>query len=579
MKLAVLFLFFLATQLSAIAQKATAYKTEEKSEGKVAQQIEQFSADAESLNRVYIFKDSPEYYDRFNSFYAATLQQLKSLSFNTLTVSDQADYLLFKRNLLKANDDLETAQKVYEQLAPALPFAQQVIELQQTRRRGAALNPEATATLVNNIKKSIITAQADARKKEFESLAMAQKTAGIVDELRRGLQNTFDFYNTYDPLFSWWVKKPHEEADTALAQYVGYLKTAPAAKAVAYKDDGSGIRGNPVGAAELKRLLEFEMIPYTAEELVTIANREFAWCDAEMKKASAALGFGADWKAALEKIKQNYVAPGKQPELANKLAEEAILFLEKNNLVTIPPLAKEAWRMTMLSEAQQRFAPFFLGGESILVAYPTDKMDHDTKLMSLKSNNYAFSHAVVFHELIPGHNLQFFMSRRYKQYRRQHFSTPFSVEGWALYWEMLLWDKNFHDTPEKKIGALFWRMHRCARILFSLNYHLGKWTPQQCIDFLVDRVGHERFSATSEVRRSFEGNYGPLYQLAYMMGGLQLRALHKEVVGGGKLTDKEFHDAFLKENTLPIEMFRAIITNTKLTEGHKTSWRFANELK
>ena len=32
---------------------------------------------------------------------------------------------------------------------------------------------------------------------------------------------------------------------------------------------------------------------------------------------------------------------------------------------------------------------------------------------------------------------------------------------------------------------LFWRSHRCARIIFSLNFHLGKWTPQQCVDFLV----------------------------------------------------------------------------------------------
>ena len=46
----------------------------------------------------------------------------------------------------------------------------------------------------------------------------------------------------------------------------------------------------------------------------------------------------------------------------------------------------------------------------------------------------------------------------------------------------------------------------------------GKWTPEQCIDFLVDRVGHERASATGEVRRSFNGSYSPLYQAGYMLG-------------------------------------------------------------
>ena len=58
-------------------------------------------------------------------------------------------------------------------------------------------------------------------------------------------------------------------------------------------------------------------------------------------------------------------------------------------------------------------------------------------------------------------------------------------------------------------------------------------TPQECIDLLVNRIGHERDNATAEVRRSFTG-YGPLYQAAYLLGGLQLRALHRELVESGK---------------------------------------------
>jgi uncharacterized protein (DUF885 family) len=117
-------------------------------------------------------------------------------------------------------------------------------------------------------------------------------------------------------------------------------------------------------------------------------------------------------------------------------------------------------------------------------------------------------------------------------------------------------------------------MHRCARIIFSLNYHLGRWTPRQCIDFLVDRVGHERANAEGEVRRSFTGNYGPLYQLAYMMGALQFYALKNEVVGTGKMNYKQFHDAVLKENSMPVEMVRAILTGQKLSSDFKSQWRF-----
>ena len=41
--------------------------------------------------------------------------------------------------------------------------------------------------------------------------------------------------------------------------------------------------------------------------------------------------------------------------------------------------------------------------------------------------------------------------------------------------------------------------------------------------------------AEGEVRRSFNGSYPPLYQMAYMTGGLQLRALHHELVDSGKI--------------------------------------------
>jgi len=109
-------------------------------------------------------------------------------------------------------------------------------------------------------------------------------------------------------------------------------------------------------------------------------------------------------------------------------------------------------------------------------------------------------------------------------------------------------------TPEEKVGFLFWRMHRCARIVFSLKFHLGEWSPRQCVDYLVDRVGHEPDNAAAEVRRSFAGAYGPLYQAGYMLGALELRQLQREVVGSGKMTDRQFHDAVLQQNAMPIAM-------------------------
>ena len=65
------------------------------------------------------------------------------------------------------------------------------------------------------------------------------------------------------------------------------------------------------------------MIPYTPEEIIAIGEKEMAWCENEMKKASRELGYGDDWHKALEHVKNLYVDPGKQPEMIRDLAQKA----------------------------------------------------------------------------------------------------------------------------------------------------------------------------------------------------------------------------------------------------------------
>jgi len=139
---------------------------------------------------------------------------------------------------------------------------------------------------------------------------------------------------------------------------------------------------------------------------------------------------------------------------------------------------------------------------------------------------------------------------------------------------MLFWERNFARTPEERIGMLFWRMHRGARVIFSLEFHLRQRTAMECVEMLVEEVGHERDNALAEVRRSFEGDYDPLYQCAYLVGAWQMHALYRELVGSGRMTDREFHDAVLKENCIPIPTLRAILTGQPLGEEFPPVWRF-----
>ncbi|HTH50887.1 MAG TPA: DUF885 family protein [Pyrinomonadaceae bacterium] len=534
--------------------------------------IENFNEDYGLLDRFYTAPMSPNRSSRLKALYAEYLAVLAATDFDKLSHDEQIDYILLKNYLEHEIHDQDRRDKQVTEMATIVPFMRTISDLEDERRTLADIDPAKAAATLTALKKTIEDTQKsfEAPGAEKPKRTVANRAARTVGELRNVLKRWYTFHIGYDPMFTWWNEAPYKQADEALAAYQKFVTE----KLVGIKpDDKTTIIGDPIGREALLQELQYEMIPYTPEELLAIANKEWDWCQTELKKASREMGYGDDYMKAIEAVKQKYVEPGKQPDLIKSLAYEAIDFVEKRDLVTIPKLARDGWRMEMMTPERQLIAPFFLGGETILVSYPTEGMTHEQKMMSMRGNNPYFSHATVFHELIPGHHLQLYMGARSKPYR-QLFSTPFSVEGWALYWEFLMWDKGFQNTPENRIGALFWRSHRAARIIFSLNFHLGNWTPEQCVDLLVNKVGHERENALGEVRRSFSGDYGPLYQIAYMMGGLQFYRLHHDLVDTKKMTDKQFHDRILHEGQIPVELMRAILTDQKLNKDFKTSWRY-----
>lgn len=541
--------------------------------------MQQFESDKAAIYRFYSPSEnapryrpaegmgSPDRQSRLKELNEKYLKKLKTVQFKSLPQECKVDYLLFTRALKENLHLIDRQVNAMVGLQNWFPFADSLFSLERLRRRGQPLNAPHVAANFNKVAKEVpmLITKLGAVELTPEQTRIAQDELQL---LRKTANSVFQFYNGYDPAFTWWVPKTYQQADSALERYSQVFKSKQ-------EPNKMGIyTRSPIGREELLRLLKLEMVNYSPEELLAIAHKEMAWCQEEMLKASKEMGFGGNWKTALEKVKESAVPPGKQPEAINKLYKESIDFLKKNDLISIPPLAEETWGMIMMSPERQKSNAFFTGGWEISVTYPTNTMDYDLAQMRMLGNNPYFSRATVHHELIAGHNLEFFMNARNRTYR--NFDTPFWMEGWALYWEMLLWDKGFARTPEEKIGMLFWRKYRCARIIFQLNFHLGKWSPEQCADFLVEEVGHERANVESELNwpLSRDSQAFPLYQVSYYIGGLQFYALKKEVLNAGKMTEKTFHDTVLKLNAMPVEMIRAILLEKPLDVNFQTQWKF-----
>jgi hypothetical protein len=542
--------------------------------------VDRFAEDRSALGRRYDVDYSQVPRERMRRFYTGWQASLAALDFGALNLETKIDHILLENQIEFELAGLAERERHEREMYTLLPFGQRIQQLQLTRRERKDVDAAAAAQELEELAAEVealtekLTGPADsAADLRAVTAVVAYRAAEHSESLRRTLNGWYNFYAGYDPLFTWWAAQPHEKLDAALEAY-----------RTAIREELLGIRpgridpiiGDPIGAEGLEAHLAHEMIPYSPEELIAIAEREFAWCEAELLRASREMGFGDDWRAAQEAVKRSAVPPGQKPGVVRDIAYESEAFVQRDSSITVPPLASEVWRIEMMSAERQLVNPFFTGGEVIRVSYPTDEMEHADKLMSMRGNNPHFNRATVHHELIPGHHLQGFMRDRFNPHR-DVFSTPFWIEGWALYWEMVLWDEGFPRGPEDRVGMLFWRMHRAARIIFSLSFHLETMTPQQSIDFLVDRVGHERANAEAEVRRSFVGSYSPLYQASYMLGGLQLRALREELVDSGRMTEREFHDAVLQGGSMPIEMVRARLLGESLPADYTSRWRFAGD--
>jgi uncharacterized protein (DUF885 family) len=529
----------------------------------------QYQADLTNLRAAFELPASASYLDHKQRLAEDWLARLEKFDFASLDPREKAEYALLKSEVQGLFDDTVRAKKRLAEIAPLAPFCTTIHELEQARWRGDVVDGQAAAGKVTDLANAVKQVHEHVSKAGSKAVspALALRAAGTVRELHEALKRWYGFYDGYQPEFTWWLKRPYDEASKQMDEYAKYLREEVAG--IKGKDDDPLV-GEPIGAEALAEDIRREWLAYSADELIAIGERELAWCEAEMRKAAGEMNLGDDWKAAQARVKGDYVRPGRQDELVAQIGREATEFVKLRDLATVPRLCEESWGMTMISSETLKTIPYAAyNGRQMMVAYANSEMPQADKLMVMRGNNRHFMRLVVPHELIPGHHLQNYYAARGPD---RPFSTPFYVEGWALYWELRLWDLGWAKTPEDRIGMLFWRMTRSARVILTLKYHLGRITPDEMVAFLIERVGHEKLGARSEVRRFIQAE--PLYQVGYLIGGRQILALHDEIVGPGKFSERQFHDAVLEQGSMPIELLRAALTGAPPEKDAKPKWRF-----
>ena len=291
--------------------------------------VDRYALDRAALGRRYPVAQSPTRVERMRRFYDETRRELDAVDFQALGLEGRVDAVLLRLRAEYERRLIEREAAWFERTAALLPFSRTITSLTDARMSMDTVDPVKAASTLDSLASTVDTARqalgARNRVARSPTRAAPGRTATVarpkvsrldafraqehVANLAEALESWFEFHRGYDPLFTWWTEAPYKKAAKALNTY----RTALREKGVGIAPGADEpIVGSPIGRDALVADLASELIPYTPEELLAFGDREFAWCDAEMKKAAAEMGV-TDWKEAVEKVKNLHVDPASSP--------------------------------------------------------------------------------------------------------------------------------------------------------------------------------------------------------------------------------------------------------------------------
>jgi uncharacterized protein (DUF885 family) len=178
---------------------------------------------------------------------------------------------------------------------------------------------------------------------------------------------------------------------------------------------------------------------------------------------------------------------------------------------------------------------------------------------AMREHNYSSISNTSIHEAYPGHHLQLSVSTAHPSLTRILTDAPEFVEGWGMYSEQMMREQGFDDAPNFRLNMYTDAIWRACRIILDIRMHRGEVPVDEAIRFMVEQTSFEEANARAEVHRY---TYTPTYQLSYLLGKvllLQLREDERRRLGKG-FSLKAFHDALLRNGSLPISFHRRLLT-------------------
>jgi uncharacterized protein (DUF885 family) len=250
--------------------------------------------------------------------------------------------------------------------------------------------------------------------------------------------------------------------------------------------------------------------------------------------------------------------------------EQNRVFISESGLLTVPddiaPIevveTPPFLRSMIAAIAYQPAGPFDQNQRGIFYVRPIpeefDAAQRDARYRFVYRRGFRGS---VVHEAYPGHHLQMQLAGRHPSPIRKWQSNKMMVEGWALYCEEMMYHAELYgeEDPAMWLGILGGLRYRAARIVADVKLHTGRFTYEECVNWLIETLEAESESDKDYHRRMVRKyTLTPTVWMSYLMGKQEIERLREDVMSrdGEEYDERAFYDTLLSQGSIPPALIR-----------------------
>jgi uncharacterized protein (DUF885 family) len=323
-----------------------------------------------------------------------------------------------------------------------------------------------------------------------------------------------------------------------------------------------------IGAANfLAKMKSDDMVEMPLADLLAKGEAQLAKDYAAFVETAKKIDPSKTPAQVMKALSDEHPTPEKLIPAVAQSVENARKFLVEKDLVTIPSEVRPRVEETPPFARSGSFASMDTPGayetkatEAFYYVTPVEpEWDAKHKEEHLRLYNPYVVAIIDFHEVWPGHYLQFLHAPKFPTKTRKLVFCGTNAEGWAHYAEQMMVDQGFGGgDPKYRLAQLQEALLRDCRYVVGIKLHTQGMTVDEGARVFVEKGFQEPANAYEEARR---GAYNPTY-LYYTLGKLMIQELSNEYRAKTGASLKGFHDAFVAQGGLPIPLVRQILFRT-----------------